>query len=73
MADRQAINDLFADYAWAMDARDFDLLAQVFHDDASFIIYIEGADPVGPFEPGLRESWSSSARRRRGRPTGAVT
>jgi|ERR687897_172139 3-phenylpropionate/cinnamic acid dioxygenase small subunit len=52
MADRQAINDLFADYAWAMDARDFDLLAQVFHDDASFTIPIEGADTVGPFSPG---------------------
>ena len=52
MADRQAINDLFADYAWAMDDRDFDLLAQVFHEDASFVIYIAGADPVGPFSPG---------------------
>jgi 3-phenylpropionate/cinnamic acid dioxygenase small subunit len=52
MADRKAINDLFADYAWAMDDRDFDLLAQVFHDDASFVIYIEGADPVGPISPG---------------------
>ncbi len=52
MADRQAINDLFVDYAWAMDARDFDLLAQVFHDDASFTIDIAGADTVGPFEPG---------------------
>jgi hypothetical protein len=52
MADRQAINDLFANYAWAMDARDFDLLAQVFHEDASFNIDIAGADPVGPFSPG---------------------
>ncbi len=52
MADRQAINDLFADYAWAMDDRDFDLLAQVFHEDASFVIYIPEVDPVGPFSPG---------------------
>ena len=52
MADRQAITDLFADYAWALDANDFDLLAQVFHEDASFTINIAGADPVGPIEPG---------------------
>ena len=52
MADRQAIHDLFMDYAWAMDARDFDLLADVFHEDASFTIDIAGADSVGPFEPG---------------------
>ena len=52
MADRQAIQDLFADYAWAMDARDFDLLADVFHEDASFTIDITGADSFGPFEPG---------------------
>ena len=52
MADRQAINDLFADYAWAMDARDFDLLAQVFHEDASFVIDITGGDSYGPFSPG---------------------
>lgn len=52
MADRQGITDLFSDYAWAMDARDFDLLAQVFHDDASFTIDIPGADSYGPFEPG---------------------
>jgi 3-phenylpropionate/cinnamic acid dioxygenase small subunit len=52
MADRQAIHDLFMDYAWAMDARDFDLLADVFHKDASFTIDITGADSFGPFEPG---------------------
>ena len=52
MADRQAIHDLFMDYAWAMDARDFDLLADVFHEDASFTIDITGADSFGPFEPG---------------------
>ena len=52
MADRQAISDLFSDYAWALDANDFDLLRQVFHDDASFTITIPGADPVGPIEPG---------------------
>jgi 3-phenylpropionate/cinnamic acid dioxygenase small subunit len=52
MADRQAIHDLLMDYAWAMDDRDFDLLADVFHKDASFTIDITGADSFGPFEPG---------------------
>jgi 3-phenylpropionate/cinnamic acid dioxygenase small subunit len=35
-----------------MDARDFDLLADVFHEDASFTIDITGSDSFGPFEPG---------------------
>jgi 3-phenylpropionate/cinnamic acid dioxygenase small subunit len=52
MADRQAIDDLFADYAWAMDARNWDLLRAVFHEDASFTIPIAGADTVGPISPG---------------------
>jgi 3-phenylpropionate/cinnamic acid dioxygenase small subunit len=52
MADRQAIDDLFADYAWAMDARDWNLLRAVFHEEASFTIPITGADTVGPISPG---------------------
>jgi 3-phenylpropionate/cinnamic acid dioxygenase small subunit len=52
MADRQAIADLFSDYAWALDAADWDLLRQVFHEDASFTIDIAGADTVGPIAPG---------------------
>ena len=52
MADRQAIDDLFADYAWAMDTRDWDLLRAVFHEEASFTIPITGADTVGPISPG---------------------
>lgn len=52
MADRKAIADVFSDYAWAMDAGDFDLLRQVFHEDASFTIEITGADTVGPIAPG---------------------
>jgi hypothetical protein len=33
MADRQAIADLFSEYAWALDAKDWDLLRQVLHED----------------------------------------
>lgn len=51
MADKQAITDMCGEYAWALDANDFDLLAKVFHEDASFTINIPGADPVGPFQP----------------------
>ena len=38
MADRQAIADLFSEYAWALDAADWDLLRQVFHEDASLTV-----------------------------------
>jgi 3-phenylpropionate/cinnamic acid dioxygenase small subunit len=52
MADRQAIADLFSEYAWALDAKDWDLLRQVFHEDASLTIELTGADTVGPIAPG---------------------
>jgi pimeloyl-ACP methyl ester carboxylesterase len=52
MADRQAIADLFSEYAWALDAKDWDLLRQVFHEDASLTLEITGADTVGPIAPG---------------------
>ena len=52
MADRQAIADLFSEYAWALDAADWDLLRQVFHEDASLTLELTGADTVGPIAPG---------------------
>ena len=52
MADRDAIAELLSNYAWAMDSGDFEALKDVFHDDASFLIHIPGADDVGPFSPG---------------------
>src|SRR4030095_6666214 len=51
-ADRQAIADLFSEYAWARAAADWDLLRQVFHEDASLTVELTGADTVGPIAPG---------------------
>ena len=48
VADRQAIADLFSEYAWALDVADWDLLRQVFHEDASLTLELTGADTVGP-------------------------
>ena len=48
MADRQAIADLFSEYAWALDAKDWDMMRQVFHEDASLTLEIAGAGTVGP-------------------------
>ena len=50
MADRDTIEQLFATYAWAMDARSFDLFDDVFTTDASFVVSIAGGDTYGPFE-----------------------
>ena len=44
------VTQVFGDYAWAMDAKDFDLLNQVFTEDATFVVSIAGGDTVGPFE-----------------------
>jgi uncharacterized protein (TIGR02246 family) len=51
MADRDAIAELLSDYAWAMDAGDFEALNDVFTEDASFVIHIAGAESVGPISP----------------------
>ena len=49
--DRDAIEQLYAEYAWAMDANNFDLLGQVFSEGATFELTIAGMDdPIGPFE-----------------------
>lgn len=51
MADRQAIQDVLADYAWANDAKDEGILNRIFAEDAHFSIEIAGVDEaVGPFD-----------------------
>jgi 3-phenylpropionate/cinnamic acid dioxygenase small subunit len=51
MADRQAINDVLADYAWANDAKDKDVLEAVFAEDARFSLEIAGVEEqIGPFQ-----------------------
>ena len=50
MSDQQAVSQLFATYAWAIDAREFDLFADVFSEDASFVVSIAGTVAAGPFE-----------------------
>ena len=46
MADRDAIEQLFADYGWPMDTREWPVLATVFTADASFVITIQGETAV---------------------------
>jgi 3-phenylpropionate/cinnamic acid dioxygenase small subunit len=58
MADRQAIADLFSEYAWALDAKDWDLLRQVFHEDASLTLELTGPTPSARSRRGRR--WSAS-------------
>ena len=50
MIDYQTVSQLFSTYAWAMDARDFDLFEGVFAEDASFVVSIAGTVAAGPFE-----------------------
>jgi hypothetical protein len=50
MADREAINDVLADYAWANDAKDEGILKRIFAEDSSFSLEIAGVEePIGPF------------------------
>jgi ketosteroid isomerase-like protein len=42
MADRDAVEQLFSKYAWAMDARELDKLNEVFAEDATFVVKIAG-------------------------------
>lgn len=51
MSDRDEIAELLSNYAWAMDAGDFEALHDIFAEDASFVIHIAGADSVGPIAP----------------------
>jgi SnoaL-like domain len=51
MADREAIQDVLADYAWANDAKDEGILKRIFAQDARFSLEIAGVEePIGPFE-----------------------
>jgi len=51
MADREAINDILADYAWANDAKDEGILKRIFAEDSRFSLEIAGVEePIGPFE-----------------------
>lgn len=51
MADRQAINDVLADYAWANDSKDEGILKRIFAEDAKFSLEIAGVEEgVGPIE-----------------------
>ena len=49
MADHDAITQLFATYAWAHDNKEFELLDDVFTEQAEFTIEITGGDTIGPF------------------------
>lgn len=48
MADRDAIDQLFADYGWPMDSREFSVLGDTFTENADFTIVITGGDTIGP-------------------------
>lgn len=51
MADRESIRELFADYGYANDTRDRELLARLLAPDAGFEISIPGQGvELGPFE-----------------------
>ncbi len=49
MSDRDQIEQLLHDYAWANDAPDIDLLSQTLADDVHYVISIAGDVAVGPF------------------------
>jgi hypothetical protein len=48
MADRNAIEQLFSDYGWPMDSREWPVLSDTFTEDADFTIAITGGDTIGP-------------------------
>lgn len=49
--DRDAIEQLYAEFAWAIDANHFELLGEVFAEQATMTLEIAGMDnPVGVFE-----------------------
>jgi len=48
MADHDAIEQLFATYAWAHDNREFDLLDGVFTEASEFTVDVTGAATIGP-------------------------
>lgn len=48
MADRDAIEELFARYAWGMDSRQFQFTRETFADDARFSLDIQGTPAIEP-------------------------
>lgn len=50
MVDRDALEQLFAQYGWPMDSREFGFLNDVFAKDATFTVQITGGDTYGPIE-----------------------
>ena len=50
MSDLQAVSQLFANYAWSMDSKEFELFDEVFSEDATFVVSIAGPVAAGPFE-----------------------
>jgi hypothetical protein len=50
MSDRAALDQLFANYAWAMDSKEFEVFDEVFSTGASFVVSIAGTVAAGPFE-----------------------
>jgi 3-phenylpropionate/cinnamic acid dioxygenase small subunit len=49
MADREAIQELLARYAWASDERKYDELADVLTSDASYLLESRDGRRVGPY------------------------
>jgi hypothetical protein len=48
--DRRELDQLFAQYGWPMDSRDWKVLETVFTEDALFTIAITGGDTIGPIK-----------------------
>lgn len=50
MIDKRELDQLFAQYGWPMDSREWPVLETVFTADATFTIAITGGDTIGPIE-----------------------
>lgn len=63
MADRSAIEDLFARYAWGMDSRQFHFTNDTFAEDAEFTLDIQGTAAIEPLRgSGIGEFIESTTR-----------
>jgi hypothetical protein len=50
MIDRDSLEQLFAQYGWPMDSKEFPTLNEVFTKDSKFTVQIAGGDTYGPIE-----------------------
>jgi uncharacterized protein (TIGR02246 family) len=50
MVERDAVSQLFAQYAWAQDTANFAVLREVFTEDARFTVEVPGMDTIGPID-----------------------